>query len=56
VLLEVHVLDFDGDLYGEDVAVRFVHRIRGDATFDDVDALAAQLAVDCDEARRLMGA
>jgi riboflavin kinase/FMN adenylyltransferase len=55
VLLEVHVLDFDGDLYGERVAVRFVHRIRGDATFDDVDALAAQLAVDCDDARRLMG-
>jgi hypothetical protein len=45
----------DGNLYGERVAVRFVHRIRGDATFDDVDALAAQLAVDCDDARRLMG-
>ena len=54
-LLEVHVLDFDGDLYGEQVGVRFSHLIRGDRRFDSVDALAAQLAVDCDEARRLVG-
>ena len=29
-LLEVHALDFSGDLYGQDVAVRFTHRIRGE--------------------------
>ncbi len=55
VLVEAHVLDFAGDLYGERVAVRLVHRIRGDRTFDSVEELAAQLAADCDEARRLLG-
>lgn len=54
-LLEVHVLDFDGDLYDETVAVRFDHRIRPDARFDSVDELAAQLGRDCDDARRLLG-
>ena len=53
-LLEVHVLDFEGDLYGESVGVTFEHRIRGDAAFDGVEALAAQLAVDCDRARSLL--
>lgn len=54
-LLEVHCLDFSGDLYGERVAVRLEHRLRGDQRFDSVDALAAQLARDCDEARRRLG-
>lgn len=54
-LLEVHVLDFDGDLYGERVAVRLDHRIRGDRAFDSVDALAAQLSLDCERARDLLG-
>jgi riboflavin kinase/FMN adenylyltransferase len=54
VLVEVHVLDFDDDLYGERVAVRFRHRIRGDRAFDSVEALAEQLALDCAEARRLL--
>lgn len=53
-LLEVHCLDFDADLYGERVAVQLTDRIRGDRRFDGVDALAEQLARDCDEARRLL--
>jgi riboflavin kinase/FMN adenylyltransferase len=55
-LLEVHVLDFAGDLYGEDVAVSFTHRIRADARFASVDELAAQLQRDCDRARILLNA
>jgi riboflavin kinase / FMN adenylyltransferase len=54
-LLEVHVLDFAGDLYGEHVAVRFTHRIRPDARFASVDELATQLRADCDTARQLLG-
>lgn len=54
-LLEVHVLDFAGDLYGEHVAVRFTHRIRADARFASVEELAAQLQLDCDRARVLLG-
>ena len=53
-LLEVHCLAFDGDLYGESVAVRLTHHIRGDRRFDGAGALAEQLGRDCDEARRLL--
>lgn len=54
LLLEAHVLDFDGDLYGEHVRVRFLHRIRDDRRFESVDALAAQLSADCAKARSLL--
>ncbi len=53
-LLEVHVLDFVGDLYGEDVSVEFTHRIRPDARFGSVDELSSQLREDCDRARQLL--
>lgn len=53
-LLEAHVLDFAGDLYGETAAVRFVARLRGEERFDSVDALVAQMQRDCDEARTLL--
>jgi riboflavin kinase/FMN adenylyltransferase len=53
-LLEAHVLDFDGDLYGERAGVRFVARLRGEERFDSVDALVEQMHRDCDEARKLL--
>ncbi|UDY36849.1 bifunctional riboflavin kinase/FAD synthetase [Dermatobacter hominis] len=53
-LLEVHALDFAGDLYDRDVAVRFTHRIRPDARFASVEELTVQLRADCDEAARLL--
>ncbi|HEY4377429.1 MAG TPA: riboflavin biosynthesis protein RibF, partial [Acidimicrobiales bacterium] len=55
-LLECHVLDFSGDLYGEVLRVRFVERLRGEVKFDGIDALVAQIAADCDDARRILGA
>ncbi len=54
-LLEAHVLDFDGDLYGEVARVLFVARLRDELKFDSVDALVAQMAADVDETRRLLG-
>jgi riboflavin kinase/FMN adenylyltransferase len=54
-LLEVHVLDFDDDLYGSQVAVSLEHRIRGDRAFESAEALRAQLAIDCGRARDLLG-
>lgn len=54
-LLEVHVLDYSGDLYGQRLAVSFTHRIRADARFASVDELAVQLRADCDRARVLLG-
>jgi riboflavin kinase/FMN adenylyltransferase len=53
-LLEAHLLDFDGDLYGESVRVSFVQHIRGEVRFDSVDDLVAQIARDCDEAKRIL--
>ena len=45
-LLEAYVLDFAGDLYGQEVRVRFEHHLRGEQKFDSVDALVAQIARD----------
>jgi riboflavin kinase/FMN adenylyltransferase len=55
-LLEAHLLDFEGDLYGEPARVRFAARMRGEEKFDDVDALVAQIRRDCDQARALLHA
>jgi len=52
-LLEVHCLDWSGDLYGEAVRVRFEHRLRGDQKFDTIEDLTAQLAIDCQRAKEL---
>ncbi len=53
-LLEAHLLDFTGDLYGEAVGVRFVERLRGELKFDTVDDLIAQMGRDCDAARAVL--
>ncbi|MFA5551213.1 MAG: riboflavin biosynthesis protein RibF [Trueperaceae bacterium] len=49
--LEVHLFDFDGDLYGRDITVRFVARLRGQMRFGGLDELKAQLAADALAAR-----
>ncbi len=46
LLLEAHVLDFDGDLYGQLARVRFHRRLRGQERFDGVEELVAQMARD----------
>ena len=53
-LLEAHLLDFDGDLYGELARVRFEHFLRSERKFDGIEALKAQLAHDIDHARALL--
>ncbi len=53
-LLEVFVLDFDGDLYGKVVEVAFIGFIRGEAKFDSVEALVARMNEDVAEARRML--
>ena len=50
-VLAVHLCDFNGDLYGRQVAVRFLHKIRDEARYDGLEALTAQIARDCDAAR-----
>jgi riboflavin kinase/FMN adenylyltransferase len=53
-LLEVHLLDWDGDLYGEAAKVSFVARLREEMKFDSRDALVDQMHRDCEDALRLL--
>lgn len=54
VLLEVHVFDFDGDLYNRNLRVGLIDFIRPEQKFDGLDALKTQLAKDCDAARAVL--
>jgi riboflavin kinase/FMN adenylyltransferase len=53
-LVEAHLLDFAGDLYGTDLRLTFLHRLRGERRFDSVDALVEQMGRDVGETRRLL--
>jgi riboflavin kinase/FMN adenylyltransferase len=52
--LEVHLFDFEGDLYGEELAVALHGFLRPERKFASLDALRAQIASDAAEARRLL--
>ena len=52
LLLEVHLLDFARDLYGQTLRVEFVKRLRAERRFPGPDALKAQIAADVEEARK----
>ncbi|MGC1512449.1 MAG: bifunctional riboflavin kinase/FAD synthetase [Acidimicrobiales bacterium] len=54
LLLEAYLLDFSGDLYGEQARVRFVHRLRGEEHFDSVEALVDQMHRDVTATRELL--
>lgn len=51
---EVHLFDFEGDLYGRELRVEFLQRLRGEKAFGSLDGLKAQLAVDEAEARAFL--
>ena len=55
-LLEVHIFDFDKDIYGEYIHVDFVARLRSEEKFDDVDALVEQMHRDSALAREILAA
>ena len=50
-ILEVHLFDFDRDIYGAHLSVRFVHKLRNEQRFPNLDALKAQIALDAVAAR-----
>ncbi len=54
--LEIHLLDFEGDLYGHRLSVEFLDFIRPDETFDAVEDLVAQMNRDCEEIARILAA
>ncbi|MBU2490740.1 MAG: bifunctional riboflavin kinase/FAD synthetase [Proteobacteria bacterium] len=52
--VEVHILDFSGDLYGKKIKVNFVKRLRGERKFDGIASLIAQIQKDVEEARGIL--
>ncbi len=55
-LLETFLFDFNGDLYGQRVQVELLHKFRDEASFSDLDALRAQIAIDAANARAYFAA
>ena len=55
-LLEVHIFDFDDDIYGENIDVDFVARLRSEEKFDDVNELIEQMNRDSAQARKILAA
>jgi riboflavin kinase / FMN adenylyltransferase len=55
VLVEAFILDFDGDLYGQELRVDFLARLRGERRFDAVEALVEQMQLDVEQTRRMCG-
>lgn len=53
-LLEAHLFDFDGDLYGRHLEVEFVAKLRDEARFPDLATLTAQMHRDADQARTIL--
>lgn len=54
-LVETHLLDMDADLYGNLLEVSFVRRLREERKFDGIEALKAQIRLDADSARQILG-
>jgi riboflavin kinase/FMN adenylyltransferase len=53
LLVEAFLLDFEGDLYGRELRLAFLSRLRGELRFDSIDALIDQMARDVDDTRRI---
>jgi riboflavin kinase / FMN adenylyltransferase len=55
-LIEAYLLDFEGDLYGDNLCLDFVARLRGERRFDNAEALVAQMRRDVELTRELLAA
>ena len=53
-LVEVYILDFDGDLYGQDLEVEFVDKLRDQETFSSLEALVEQINLDVANTRQAL--
>jgi riboflavin kinase/FMN adenylyltransferase len=53
-LLEVHIFDFDADIYGQYIHVDFIARLRSEVKYDEVEELVAQMHRDADNARSIL--
>ena len=50
--LEVHLFDFDRDIYGQHVCIRFLHKVRDEKKFESFEALKQQIQQDCEMTKR----
>jgi riboflavin kinase/FMN adenylyltransferase len=55
-LLEVHIFDFDRDIYGAHIQVEFVAKLRDEEHFDDIETMRQQMFIDADQARDILAA
>ena len=53
-VLEVHLMDFDRDIYGEYIHVDFIRHLRDEEKFDSVEDLVAQMKIDEENARSVL--
>ena len=51
--IETHILDFNEDIYGLDIKIEFLYRIRGEMKFDSLEALKERITIDKDFVRNL---
>jgi riboflavin kinase/FMN adenylyltransferase len=54
VLLEVHIFDYHGELYGKEIEVEFVAKLRDEIKFESLDDLVVQMKVDAEQAREVL--
>lgn len=54
VTVEAYLLDFDGDLYGQQLAFSFEHRLRGEKKFNGIQELVAQISADAEAGRAIL--
>ena len=55
ISLEVNIFDFNQDIYGKGIEIRFVKRIRDERKFEDLQGLKKQLLIDRNKARQILG-
>jgi riboflavin kinase / FMN adenylyltransferase len=55
LLVEAHLIGFEGDIYGQTLRIAFLERMRGERAFESVDALVAQMNRDVEQARDITG-
>lgn len=52
--VEAHLLDFDGDIYGHEISLEFISRLRDEQRFSDIQSLLQQIHTDIDHAREIL--
>lgn len=53
-LIEAHLIDWDGNIYGREITITFIQRIREEKRFQDLEALKNQITTDTDQVRHLL--